>query len=397
MITSSGPEQSEVIPALDGIRGIAILLVLAHNTSALDLVPGTFARAMALACDAGWIGVQLFFVLSGFLITRVLLRTRDAENYYRAFFGRRVLRIFPLYYAVLVIAFVIIPTASRALGGTVPAIIAADATSQVWLWTYLSNWASPFGRGSEAFPHFWSLAVEEQFYLVWPFVVRRLWSRSSDGRALLAACGALAVLAFASRLGLRVATDDPHGPYLFTVCRLDALCLGGAAAVVLASPGLALWSRQNVRMLRAGALIAFVLGAMATRAYARMSFAGQTVGYSVLAVAFAVWILATASAHHQPRTRARAETMLRSRLLRAFGKYSYGIYVFHLPVHVFVGQRILRALGNGAVGPTSLALALAYMLGVIGVTFALAAISYHAFEVRFLRHKLSFVARVPSP
>src|SRR4051794_26430990 len=97
------------LPSLDGVRGLAILLVLAHNFNVLPGDEGGIARVIALATNAGWIGVQLFFVLSGFLITGVLLDSRGAPNYYQAFFGRRVLRIFPLYYGTLFVAFVVLP------------------------------------------------------------------------------------------------------------------------------------------------------------------------------------------------------------------------------------------------------------------------------------------------
>src|SRR5437868_4964541 len=157
------------MPALDGLRGIAIVLVLMHQ---FDLI--TSPHAIDVAFDAGWIGVQLFFVLSGFLITGGLLDTRDQHGYFRGFFVRRVLRIFPLYYAALV------------------ATLIAGNTS-IWLWTYLSNF-----RPHPALPHFWSLAVEEQFYLVWPFVV---WL--AGRRGVIAVGGVMVIAAIVARVVIR--------------------------------------------------------------------------------------------------------------------------------------------------------------------------------------------------
>ena len=149
------------IPGLDGLRGVAILLVLVHMLNVLEIEHGMPAWVFGRISQIGWTGVQLFFVLSGFLITGILLDTQRSKNYFPAFYGRRTLRIFPLYFSVLTIAFVILPWL-----GSVPPAVAADRPHQIWLWTYLSNWAAIFDQGSKAFPHFWSLAVEEQFYLV---------------------------------------------------------------------------------------------------------------------------------------------------------------------------------------------------------------------------------------
>src|SRR5438045_445958 len=120
------------MPTLDGVRGLAILIVVMHNLSLLTEPHGLAAQLLASWLDRGWVGVQLFFVLSGFLITGILLDTRKADNYYRAFLGRRLLRIFPLYYAVLFGAFVVTPLVAHPIDGH---------EHQIWLWTYLGNWA----------------------------------------------------------------------------------------------------------------------------------------------------------------------------------------------------------------------------------------------------------------
>src|SRR5205814_3960566 len=115
------------LPTLDGLRAIAILLVVPHN---LDLI-ATFdgAQLVVAALHRGWIGVQLFFVLSGFLITGILLDARDAPDYYRSFFVRRALRIFPLYYATLLVLFVLLPAL-----GLVPASFKCDAMVELSYW-----------------------------------------------------------------------------------------------------------------------------------------------------------------------------------------------------------------------------------------------------------------------
>src|SRR5271170_1594067 len=152
------------IPQLDAVRGVAVLLVLLHNT---DIYPSLHLH---LISDNGWMGVDLFFVLSGLLITGILLDTKRSEGYFRNFYSRRCLRIWPLYYSVLLFMFVIVPFVRPSEAHAV-----FEARSSPW-WAFpifLQNFlvripamaTGPLGVT-------WSLAVEEQFYLVWPLVVR---------------------------------------------------------------------------------------------------------------------------------------------------------------------------------------------------------------------------------
>jgi peptidoglycan/LPS O-acetylase OafA/YrhL len=184
--------EREHIPALDGLRGIAILLVVPHNADVFSH-SAAWLWPFALVAHAGWLGVQLFFVLSGFLITRNLIDSRDAPNYLRAFFGRRVLRIFPLYFATLFLCLVLLPHIVDFAPGTL-----ASHRHQLGLWTFTINWVQPFGADVSGFSHFWSLAVEEQFYLVWPFVVL-----AAAGTRLFRICIVLAAVALAAGSGRR--------------------------------------------------------------------------------------------------------------------------------------------------------------------------------------------------
>jgi peptidoglycan/LPS O-acetylase OafA/YrhL len=372
------PATAGIIPALDGVRGLAILLVLAHNLNPFE-GGGLVAQGVGLAANVGWVGVQLFFVLSGFLISGILLDTRGSPGYYRGFFGRRVLRIFPLYYGVLLIAFVVLPRL-----GLAPARLLADREHRIWLWTYLINWAEPLGAGVAAFPHFWSLAVEEQFYLIWPFVVRR-----TTPRRLLQVAAALVVIAFASRVGLLLAGWGEGGPYMFTICRMDALGLGGAVAALLRIPG----AHERAVRWRRGIAVAssavFVAGLLVTRGYPRSSFLGQTAGYTILAVTFAALVL-LAVIDSDPRPgggRGWIATALENAVLRSFGKYSYAIYLFHQPLNQMIGEPLLQSI---APAPTGLAAGGLYMASVTAASYALAVASYHGYEKHFLALKRLF-------
>src|SRR5579863_7613015 len=159
---------SRHLPSLDGLRGVAVLLVLighfAYVPIALKGIPG---KIFALT-HAGWTGVELFFVLSGFLITGILLDSKGAENYVSSFYIRRALRILPLYYGAVLVAFVLLPLLGRA---GLPGLSPEFNPDQLWYWFYAGNWAWNWNHCYQPFAHFWSLAVEEQFYLAWPWIV----------------------------------------------------------------------------------------------------------------------------------------------------------------------------------------------------------------------------------
>jgi peptidoglycan/LPS O-acetylase OafA/YrhL len=364
------------IPALDGIRALAILLVVPHNIDTLPAPLPAYLFPMAVLFHAGWIGVQLFFVLSGFLITGNLLDSRGADNYFSAFFGRRALRILPLYYAVLLAAFVLAP-----LLFTVPEPLRATQSHQVWLWTFLTNWTEPYNGGVYGFGHFWSLAVEEQFYLLWPLIV--LCCRP---RALAWVCAIAAAIALGVRCAL-VATHFSHETlYMFTVCRMDALTLGAAAAALIRIPeARAFLQKSSARIAWAGVGLLLVF-AVLTRGFSMYDISTQIVGYTLLSLSFALIVLAAVL----PTTTAPLRMTMSAlawKPLRLVGRYSYGMYVLHLPLHVFWGGPLFHQL---APRPTPWE-SLAYTVVLTGLSFALAALSYELFEKRVMRLKRKLV------
>jgi peptidoglycan/LPS O-acetylase OafA/YrhL len=346
------------LPALDGLRGLAVLLVVLHNLRRITEPPGDLASLLWVQLlDRGWIGVQLFFVLSGFLITRILLRTREAENYYSGFFARRILRIFPLYYATLIVCLLLWPTSH-------------DTSTDPYLWVFLSNWVQPFHRNA-ALNHFWSLAVEEQFYLLWPFAIRYFRP--------LPFCLTIAAWSLLTRVAMLAANLPTDAVYLWTPCRIDALALGGAVAVLA--------ERQQM-VPRYLPWITLLAGAALSRGYRQTGALAQTAGYSLLAAGFALWILSILG---EPE--AVSNRFLRWRWLQSFGRYSYGIYVIHLPF-VPVAEWALAQLHPGR---WTLVQDVYYVLVTLAVVYALAFLSYHLFESRFLRLKSHFEPRWPRP
>jgi peptidoglycan/LPS O-acetylase OafA/YrhL len=356
------------LPALDGVRGLAILLVIVHNASVFPDTGGRAVWLASIAAESFWMGVDLFFVLSGFLITGILLDSRGDDRYFRTFFSRRVLRIFPLYYATLFVAFVV-------LARFMPSV-AADGRYQIWLWTYLDNWAIPLGQGTAIFPHFWSLAVEEQFYVLWPLVVWRL-----GPRRLVAACAALAVAALLSRVAFRLAGASYQLVYHWTICRMDGLVVGAAVAVLLRRPGFRAWADARQPALAGAAVALFVAGALITRGYPRNTFRSQTVGYTLATVVFGMLILIVVL--QDLRGRGWLRRMFGATPLRKIGAVSYGMYVFQTPIKRFAETSLLPRWFPNPAG-IGLAWGLAYVVGVAAVSYATAFASYHVFEKRFL-------------
>ena len=200
------------------------MVMVLHFTTFPRMTANVFVdSAFRGVAATGWAGVDLFFVLSGFLITGILLDTKGAPRFFRTFYARRFLRIFPLYYGFLAIAFWVAPLLDPSLG-VVP------LSAQGWYWAYLSNvqlalagaWQKPVWIG-----HFWSLAIEEQFYLVWPFLVY-----ATSAKNLVRVCIALIVAALLTRVAL-VATGHGFATYVLTPCRTDALATGALIAALM--------------------------------------------------------------------------------------------------------------------------------------------------------------------
>ena len=226
MTASADPPPSSAlrIPPLDGVRGLAILVVLVHNAAwiAESGEHLLFKLVVALA-STGWIGVQLFFVLSGFLITGILLDSKGKREFFRSFYIRRALRILPPYFFVVGLMVVLAATISWS-----PEWSRAVLAHQWSYWFYVSNWIQPFNLGIPGFSHLWSLAVEEQFYLLWPLVAWLL-----PRHRFRTACVGLIVVTPLIRLGLRLVGLPEATAYMFTVARWDALAAGALVAVLV--------------------------------------------------------------------------------------------------------------------------------------------------------------------
>lgn len=363
----------EVILELDGVRGIAILLVLLFH---LELsYPPTIPRMLFAPLLAGWSGVDLFFVLSGFLITGILIDTRECRNYFSSFYMRRVLRIMPLYLLAVFAYFAVALPLAHHFGNWQ----ARDASSQVWFWLHLSNVPPAFGTVVPFIGHFWSLSVEEQFYMAWPFVV--LLVRPS--RLIYVCCGVV-LAAFA----LRVAFVHDNFVYYLTPFRMDALGVGCLVATIVRNERWSSAVRAHLRRI-AAANVAVLLAIMAvTRSPRPFNPWMSTVGYTCVALAYGCLVF---SAYLQAGAESWLATQLRSPFLRTFGKYSYAIYVFHTAITTALDNLRIQ-LSHGLPVFAQTVLAILCMIASVGASYAAARVSWSLLEKRCLALKTHFAA-----
>jgi peptidoglycan/LPS O-acetylase OafA/YrhL len=347
------------VEELDGIRAIAILLVLIWHYGVCQIFPpeGTWAFDLKLALGATWSGVDLFFVLSGFLIGGILIDTRGSRSALQKFFFRRACRILPLYFLVLGVFLVI-----TALGLQYSAWLFDNPLPSAAYLTFTQNFfvAERDGFGPHWLGVTWSLAVEEQFYLVVPFLVA--FAPRCVTIALLVLCVAMAPF-------VRAVLDTIDG-YVLPFARMDSLLLGVLCAYLVRSELCA----QNLKTLRWGLVVLFVaLGFCFAWATMRSSQIGGVENHFVFALFYACLILLAlawrGSLFMAP---------LRVGVMRWLAARSYAIYLFHQlvsgTVHVILFNR------QPAIVDTMSALA---TFAALCLTFVLAEVSYRALERPF--------------
>jgi peptidoglycan/LPS O-acetylase OafA/YrhL len=374
-LTSSGDGR---IPALDGIRGFAILLVMLLHFADRSQAIGFVNRVYTQLTGVGWIGVDLFFVLSGYLITGLLLDSRKSAGYFKNFYARRTLRIFPLYYACLVVWIVFAPLLdpSSAVRKEALTVMSQD---QLWYWTYLSNWK--MGLENQWPPMgisvYWSLAIEEQFYLVWPAVVLL-----SGTRGLRWVCVTIIVAAFSIRTMQVAAGASPLLVYVGTFSRMDGLAAGALVSIFLRDPIEREWSQRFAPwLLMLGvALLAgiWIWIGMFSEYHPLM----QTVGFTALVLTFGSLIVEAVTPE------SRVGVVFRARALRFFGKYSYAMYLFHETLTL----EIVPRLPQQWILPGEMGAQITRLVVSMSATITLAWLSWHLVEKRFLALKPRFAS-----
>jgi peptidoglycan/LPS O-acetylase OafA/YrhL len=352
-------------------------MVLAIHFLGMRTAHSLGQRLVVKAAGFGMLGVDLFFVLSGFLITGLLLESKGEPRPLRNFYARRVLRIFPLYFGVLVVCFLLLPLVIR-----LPPAFEAVRTHQAWLWTFTSNvfvaatgsWAS-----LSYLTHFWSLAIEEHYYLLWPLVALTFPARTLERICIGVMVGALVL-----RTSLALGGMSELSISVLTPCRIDALATGGLLALWARRPaGLSPLVRRSERATLGLGAALLLLSIWCTTAAVGLPVLHQ-VRNSAYALFFGALMLLSLGPRSHPVAR-----LFQSPVLGFFGKYSYGLYVYSgILTWVFLEKdldgRLDVLLGNHALTMTAHT-----ALGAV-LSTALAMASYQLYEKHFLTLKRYF-------
>jgi peptidoglycan/LPS O-acetylase OafA/YrhL len=350
------------ISQLDGLRGLAILMVISlHYLN--DIHHGEFGSlSYRFGClfRLGWLGVDLFFVLSGFLIGGILLRVRESPDYFKTFYLRRLHRIIPIYYLLILIYVLVVwfarPEAARLLP------VDAHFTQFIPLYVvFLQNYhvITPFHTlGWFWFLVMWSLAVEEQFYLIAPPLIR-YFNQETLKRILIVTLILAPLLRF---LVYKFVRDGEIGMYNWTPCRADSLALGVLTALLWEKGTLSAWLVSNRKFFYSGlAVLGAAIPLCLKWLYSPFDRVMGLLGYSWFAMLFAgliIWGL------FEPE--GIWSRFLRNGFLRESGRLSYCLYLIHFPILGLLHAAILREYPNNdnarSAGVTLLALVISFMV-----------------------------------
>ncbi len=368
-------------PELDTVRFFLFCAVWGYHALPRDArqysvhhVPAALASLITTAIQAGMCSLDVFFILSAFLITELLLRERESRGTVdlKAFYIRRILRIWPLYFVVLALA----------------GLLSVFDRSQVVGWDYTfsfllfaGNWIMSLHAAPRAIiiAPLWSVSFEEQFYLFWPLVLRT----ASKKAIFLSAMALLPVAALARLILLLLEHERAAAIWYNSFARLDSIAYGILLAVIL--------HRRTLRLGRVARLALLIVGLSAWLAVGRYwpladgpvpTLVGGMIGYPLMSLGGVAIFLSVLEAARQ------GAPFMGHPWLTYLGKITYGLYAYH-----YLGLRLSGYLMDDLPGPFGLALSL---LGALLITFLLAAASFKWLESPLLRLKQTKFTYVPS-
>ncbi len=359
---------------LDGVKGLAILVILLyHFVQQFPIPQSDVDRVFYWFGSAGWVAVELFFVLTGFLITGGLFDAKRKGSCLTTFFARRSLRILPLYYGLLFAAFVVLPRIVVPL----PDRFQLLYEKQWWFWTPLANWLFVLEGDFTHLPggYLWWIAVEQQFLVVWPILV--LWLTR---KRLTAVCFTLFLASLGLRLILLALGVTPVSVYCNTFTHMEGLAVGTLLAVGMRTIPLKEWPMQKLKMSALFLALMLVAVFIWRGKFVLWDAPVVAVSASFLAILFGYLLVACLQL---PRESMRYR-FLTSSILCSFGRYSYALYLIHLPVAVVLA-RFLFDPTKHPVGKSVVPAFIAFFVLATSVCWVLALLSWHLYEKHFLK------------
>ncbi|HKV04755.1 MAG TPA: acyltransferase [Candidatus Acidoferrales bacterium] len=370
-------QKSLRIEELDGLRGIAALFAVMYHYAWGPSVAWLPVAAFRSVLEYAPLGLDTFFILSGFLIGGILLRSKYSSNYYKPFYVRRFYRILPLYYAWVAV-FAALLCVTRGWGLTMPAGYSAPVVIASFL-LMVHNWSPALIDGSYMMGPSWSLAVEEHFYLVAPLCVRRLNRRRLVQLLLGVVAGAPLLRALVFKFVGHGSAWSDTAVYIWTPCHADALALGVLLAIAWASESKRDWLRRHSRLLplgmagfaALGLFLSFLNSAQVPHTFALNRGLGRTI-IEMSCLCLMVFVLT--------RPQSFFCGLLRTRFLSETGKISYCLYVIHWGVLWMITRFVLHTrFGERPVLDAVVALV------SLAVSYGVASLSWKFFEYPLVR------------
>lgn len=349
-------------PALDGLRGFCCLLVIFYHT---------FYFILHKYLSFIWVSIDIFFVLSGYLITDILLNTELNKKSIFNFYIKRGLRVFPLYYLSLIIFFIIFPLLSVTILN-----IDYYIENQVWFWTFLQNWLMIFNEPSESgLVHLWSMAVEEQFYLLWPLVILFV---KKPSRLLWIILGLLLSVILLRFWLWNIGIEKIEYGNLYSFTRIDGICVGCLVAIFKKiKPGYINKRIAIIIITVAGLNFLFYF----LNRESAMPYFGM-IGFFTFSIVVGILVDEIINNEKSFFTK-----LFGFQPLRFIGHISYGTYIFHLPLYLALKPYVERWASEylGFASPQFLASSILTIL-----SFFVGYLSYRYFEKHFLNMKKKF-------
>lgn len=360
---------------LDGVRGVAVLLVLLHHCLLLSrqTLPDRIAYDWI---RQAWCGVDLFFVLSGFLITGILIKAKNNSDYYFNFYWRRAVRILPVYYFVLFFALFVWP--ALPFGGH---SFSNLGYNQLWFWLFLSNFYYSFQSAPFSFLHVsWSLCIEEQFYIFWPFIVKKLSISQLQQLLVVILVMSPIVRAACWLFGMR-----PEALNLLTIFHLDGLACGAFIATLTLSQ----ISRTLTPRFRWGFAVVAIILLSITQEVIHSQGEPEETQLTLVSMVCAMptytllfgWFLAELLVQPKESIFRRA---MECPVLALFGRHSYAIYLIHVPIIVVLYKFLPNLPTAQLFAASKLPEQLALFLTASALSLGASLVIWYAFEKRFL-------------